>query len=60
MIISGIFFVIMHSAVKYLSQEIHPFEIAFRNVFVVIALAPLIVIREYENIKIKQFIKIQK
>ena len=33
----------MHGTVKYLSDEIHPFEIAFfRNVFVVIVLAPII------------------
>ena len=55
MIISGIFFVIMHSAVKYLSQEIHPFEIAFfRNVFVVIVLAPLIIISGYDIFFTKQ------
>ena len=55
MIISGIFFVIMHSAVKYLSQEIHPFEIAFfRNVFVIIVLAPLIIISGYDIFFTKQ------
>ena len=33
----------MHGSVKYLSKEIHPFEIAFfRNVFVVVVLAPII------------------
>ena len=43
MIISGLFFVIMHSAVKYLSKEIHIFEIAFfRCALVVFVLAPLI------------------
>ena len=43
MIISGFCFVMMHGTVKYLSEEIHPFEIAFfRNVFVVIVLAPII------------------
>ena len=29
MIISGLFFVLMHSAVKYLSKEVLIFEIAF-------------------------------
>ena len=44
MIVSGLCFVIMHSAVKFLSQEIHPFEIAFfRNVFVALVLAPIII-----------------
>jgi drug/metabolite transporter (DMT)-like permease len=43
MIISGLFFVIMHSAVKYLSKEVHIFEIAFfRCALVVFVLAPLI------------------
>ena len=43
MIVSGFCFVMMHGTVKYLSDEIHPFEIAFfRNVFVVIVLAPII------------------
>ncbi len=43
MIVSGFFFVMMHGTVKYLSEEIHPFEIAFfRNVFVVLVLAPII------------------
>ena len=43
MIISGLFFVIMHSAVKYLSQEIHIFEIAFfRCALVIFVLAPVI------------------
>ena len=43
MIISGFFFVIMHSAVKYLSKEIHIFEIAFfRCALVVFVLAPII------------------
>ena len=43
MIISGFCFVMMHGTVKYLSDEIHPFEIAFfRNVFVIIVLAPII------------------
>ena len=43
MIISGFFFVIMHSAVKYLSKEVHIFEIAFfRCALVVFVLAPII------------------
>ena len=36
-------FVMMHGTVKYLSEEIHPFEIAFfRNAFVIVVLAPII------------------
>ena len=43
MIFSGFCFVIMHAAVKYISEEIHPFEIAFfRCAFVVIILRPMI------------------
>ena len=43
MIISGLFFVIMHSAVKYLSKEVHIFEIAFfRCALVIFVLAPVI------------------
>ena len=44
MIISGLFFVLMHSAVKYLSKEIHIFEIAFfRCALVIFVLAPVII-----------------
>ena len=43
MIISGISFVVMHSAAKYLSDEIHIFEIAFlRCALVIFVLAPMI------------------
>ena len=43
MILSGFCFVIMHAAVKYISEEIHPFEIAFfRCAFVIIILSPMI------------------
>tara|TARA_B100002051_G_scaffold155531_1_gene147058 strand:+ start:890 stop:1843 length:954 start_codon:yes stop_codon:yes gene_type:complete len=55
MIVSGFCFVVMHSAVKYLSQEIHPFEIAFfRNVFVALVLAPIIVNNGYTIFITKQ------
>ena len=55
MIISGFCFVVMHSAVKYLSQEIHPFEIAFfRNVFVALVLAPIIINNGYKIFATKQ------
>ena len=44
MIISGLFFVLMHSAVKYLSKEVHIFEIAFfRCALVIFVLAPIII-----------------
>ena len=43
MITSGLCFVLMHSAVKYLSKEIHIFEIAFfRCALVIFVLAPVI------------------
>ena len=43
MVISGLFFVLMHSAVKYLSKEVHIFEIAFfRCALVIFVLAPII------------------
>ena len=43
MIISGFSFIIMHSAAKYLSNEVHVFEITFlRCVLVIFVLAPLI------------------
>ena len=43
MVISGLFFVLMHSAVKYLSKEVHIFEIAFfRCALVIVVLAPII------------------
>ena len=43
MAISGLFFVFMHSAVKYLSKEVHIFEIAFfRCALVIFVLAPII------------------
>ena len=55
MIISGFCFVIMHSAVKHLSQEIHSFEIAFfRNLFVAVVLAPIIINYGYKIFITKQ------
>ena len=43
MVISGLFFVFMHSAVKYLSKEVHIFEIAFfRCALVIFVLTPII------------------
>ena len=43
MIISGFSFIIMHSAAKYLSNEVHVFEITFlRCVLVIFVLAPFI------------------
>ena len=43
MILSGLFFVLMHSAVKYLSKEVHIFDIAFfRCALVIFVLAPII------------------
>ena len=43
MIISGFSFVVMHSAAKYLSEQIHIFEITFlRCALVIVVLAPII------------------
>ena len=43
MIISGFSFVVMHSAAKYLSDQIHIFEITFlRCALVIVVLAPII------------------
>ena len=55
MIISGLFFVLMHSAVKYLSKEVHIFEIAFfRCALVIFVLAPVIIQRGKTIFKTKQ------
>ena len=55
MIISGLFFVIMHSAVKYLSKEVHIFEIAFfRCALVIFVLAPIIFQQGKKIFKTKQ------
>ena len=55
MIISGLFFVIMHSAVKYLSKEVHIFEIAFfRCALVIFVLAPVIIQQGKTIFKTKQ------
>ena len=44
MIISGFSFIVMHSAAKYLSDEVHVFEITFLIcVLVIFVLAPLII-----------------
>ncbi len=43
MIISGFSFVVMHSAAKFLSDQIHIFEITFlRCALVAVVLAPMI------------------
>ena len=43
MIISGFSFIVMHSAAKFLSDEIHIFEITFlRCALVIVVLAPII------------------
>ena len=55
MIISGLFFVLMHSAVKYLSKEVHIFEIAFfRCALVIFVLAPIIIQQGKTIFKTKQ------
>ena len=59
MIVSGFCFVMMHGTVKYLSEEIHPFEIAFfRNAFVIIVLAPII-LSNTRNVFVSKQPKIQ-
>ena len=55
MIISGLCFVLMHSAVKYLSTEIHIFEIAFfRCALVIFVLAPVIMQQGLKIFKTQQ------
>lgn len=55
MIISGLSFVVMHSAAKYLSDEIHIFEIAFlRCALVIVVLAPMIYNQGLETFITKQ------
>ena len=55
MILSGLFFVLMHSAVKYLSKEVHIFEIAFfRCALVIFVLAPIIFQQGKKIFKTKQ------
>ena len=55
MIISGLFFVLMHSAVKYLSKEVHIFEIAFfRCALVIFVLAQVIIQQGKTIFKTKQ------
>ena len=55
MIISGLFFVLTHSAVKYLSKEVHIFEIAFfRCALVIFVLAPIIIQQGKTIFKTKQ------
>lgn len=55
MIISGFCFVIMHSAAKYLSNEIHIFEITFiRCVLVAFVLSPLIFYQGINTLITKQ------
>ena len=55
MIISGLFFVLMHSAVKYLSKEVHIFEIAFfRCALVIFVLGPIIIQQGKTIFKTKQ------
>lgn len=55
MIISGLIFVVMHSTAKYLSNEIHIFEIAFlRCALVIVVLAPMIYNQGLETFITKQ------
>ena len=59
MVISGLFFVLMHSAVKYLSKEVHIFEIAFfRCALVIFVLAPII-LQQGKNVFVTRQPKIQ-
>lgn len=59
MIVSGVCFVLMHSAAKYLSEEIHIFQITFlRCALVIVVLIPLI-FKEGKDIFITKQPKIQ-
>ena len=55
MIISGFSFVVMHSAAKFLSDQIHIFEITFlRCALVIVVLAPIIFKEGIYTLKTKQ------
>ena len=55
MILAGGLLTAMHSVVRYLSSEMHPFEIAFfRNVFWFLALSPLFIRYGLELLRVRQ------
>ena len=59
MIISGFSFVIMHSAAKYLSEQIHIFEITFLRCALVIVVLTPIIFKEGKSIFISKQPKFQ-
>ena len=56
MVFASLIFNLMNAIIRYLSSDIHPFEIAFfRNVFGLVALLPFFVRRGLEPLRTKQF-----
>lgn len=52
MLASTVFFAVMHGCVRYISAEVHPFEIAFfRNLFGLLVLAPWFVVQGLEPLR---------
>jgi len=52
MLASTVFFASMHACVRFISAEIHPFEVTFfRNLFGFVALAPWLVIQGLEPLR---------
>ncbi|MDH3317137.1 MAG: DMT family transporter [Gammaproteobacteria bacterium] len=56
MLASTVFFASMHAFVRFISAEIHPFEVTFfRNLFGFVALTPWLVIHGLEPLRTRRF-----
>jgi drug/metabolite transporter (DMT)-like permease len=56
MLVSTIFFASMHACVRFVSAEIHPFEVTFfRNLFGFVTLIPWFVIQGLEPLRTRRF-----
>jgi len=55
MLASAVFFATMHACVRYISAEIHPFEVTFfRNLFGLIVLAPWFAVQGFELLRTRR------
>ena len=55
MLASTVFFAVMHACVRYISAEIHPFEVTFfRNLFGLLVLAPWFAIQGLEPLRTRR------
>ena len=55
MILATILFSIMHASIKYMSSNLHPFEIAFfRNFFGIFVIAPWFIKYGFEILRTKK------